>query len=92
LTIGHSTRTIADFIDLLRTHGVQLIVDIRTVPVLDTTTISENTLAASLKKSGIEYVRLKELGGLRHPMKDSQTWVGGTSPFEDLLTTCRPRP
>ena len=72
LTIGHSTRTIADFIDLLRTHGVQLIVDIRTVPrSRHNPQFSENTLAASLKKSGIEYVRLKELGGLRHPMKDS---------------------
>lgn len=29
-------------------------------------------MAASLRKSGIDYVRLKELGGLRHPMKDSQ--------------------
>jgi len=29
-------------------------------------------LAASLKNSGIDYVRLKELGGLRHPRKDSQ--------------------
>lgn len=29
-------------------------------------------MAASLKNSGIDYVRLKELGGLRHPRKDSQ--------------------
>jgi uncharacterized protein (DUF488 family) len=29
-------------------------------------------LATSLKESGIDYVRLKELGGLRHPRKDSQ--------------------
>jgi uncharacterized protein (DUF488 family) len=73
LTIGHSTRTIEDFTDLLRAHGVQLVVDIRTVPrSRRNPQFNEDTLAASLKESGIDYVRLKELGGLRHPRKDSQ--------------------
>src|SRR6266852_3759894 len=72
LTIGHSTRTIADCTDLVRAHSVQLIVDIRTVPrSRHNPQFNENTLAASLKKSGIAYARLKELGGLRHPRKDS---------------------
>ena len=72
LTIGHSARTIADFTDLLRAQVVQLIVDIRTVPrSRHNPQFNENTLAASLKKSGIDYVRLKELGGLRHSRKDS---------------------
>ena len=71
LTIGHSTRTIADFTDLLRAHAVQLIVDIRTVPrSRRNPQFNENTLAATLKRSGIDYVRLKGLGGLRHPSKD----------------------
>jgi uncharacterized protein (DUF488 family) len=73
LTIGHSTRTIEDFTDLLRAHGIQLIVDIRTIPrSRRNPQFNEDTLAASLKESGIDYVRLKELGGLRHPMKDSK--------------------
>ena len=73
MTIGHSTRTIGDFTDLLRAHGVQPIVDIRTVPrSRRNPQFNEDTLAASLKESGIDYVGLKELGGLRHPGKDSQ--------------------
>jgi uncharacterized protein (DUF488 family) len=73
LTIGHSTRTIEDFTDLLRAYGVQLIVDIRTIPRSGhNPQFNEDILAASLKESGIEYVRLKELGGLRRPRKDSQ--------------------
>ncbi len=32
LTIGHSTRTIAEFIAMLAGHGVTLLVDVRTVP------------------------------------------------------------
>jgi uncharacterized protein (DUF488 family) len=73
LTIGHSTRTIEDFIDLLKAHGVQLIVDIRTIPrSRRNPQFNEDTLAVSLKESGIDYVRLKELGGLRRPRMDSQ--------------------
>jgi len=73
LTIGHSTRTIDDFTALLQAHGVQLIVDIRTIPrSRRNPQFNEDSLAASLKNSGIDYVRLKELGGLRHPRKDSQ--------------------
>ena len=32
LTIGHSTRPIDEFIALLRAHGVQHVLDVRTVP------------------------------------------------------------
>jgi uncharacterized protein (DUF488 family) len=72
LTIGHSTRTLEDLIDLLRTHGVQLIVDIRTIPRSKRNPqFNEETLPLMLKKAGIDYVRLGELGGLRHPRKDS---------------------
>jgi uncharacterized protein (DUF488 family) len=73
LTIGHSTRTIEDFTDLLQAHGIQLVVDIRTIPrSRRNPQFNEDTLAASLKESGIDYVRLKELGGLRYRKKDSQ--------------------
>src|ERR1700746_1835802 len=73
LTIGHSTRTIKDLIGLLQAHGVQLLVDIRTIPrSRRNPQFNEDTLASSLKESGIGYVRLKELGGLRRPRKDSQ--------------------
>src|SRR5690242_6109959 len=73
LTIGHSTRPIQDFIELIRAHGVQLIVELRTIPrSRRNPQFNEDTLAVSLKESGIDYVLLKELGGLRHPMKDSQ--------------------
>jgi uncharacterized protein (DUF488 family) len=91
LTIGHSTRTIEDFIDLLKAHGVQLVVDIRTVPrSRRNPQFNEDTLAASLKESGIDYVRLKELGGLRRPRKDSQN-TGWRNPsfrgFADYMQT-----
>lgn len=71
-TIGHSTRPIGEFIDLLRVHGVRQLVDIRTIPKSRRNPqFDSDSLAASLAASGIRYVHVKELGGLRHPKRDS---------------------
>lgn len=65
-TIGHSTRTILEFITLLQASGVQQLVDIRTIPKSrHNPQFEQVTLADHLGVSGIEYVYLKELGGLR---------------------------
>src|SRR5690348_12424824 len=72
LTVGHSTRPIEDFIALLRGHGVQLLVDIRTIPrSRRNPQFNSDALAGSLQHAGIAYAHVKELGGLRHPRRDS---------------------
>ena len=72
-TIGHSTRTLEEFVGLLQAHGVRLVVDVRTIPrSRHNPQFNQEKLSADLKKSGIDYVWLKELGGLRHPKLDSQ--------------------
>jgi hypothetical protein len=72
LTIGHSTRPIDEFIDLLRRHGVERLVDVRTIPrSRHNPQFNREALAKSLQDAGIDYAHLKELGGLRHPRLDS---------------------
>ena len=72
LTIGHSTRPIDEFIKLLRQHGIEQLVDIRTIPrSRRNPQFSSEALAKSVEDNGIGYVHLKELGGLRHPRPDS---------------------
>ncbi len=72
LTIGHSTHPIEEFIDILRAHGVGLVVDVRTVPKSrHNPQFSSDELAASLSDAGIDYERMAGLGGLRHPRPDS---------------------
>src|SRR5262249_53201800 len=72
LTIGHSTRTIEEFIEVLQSHGVQTLVDVRTVPKSRANPqFAGDALAASLSATGIEYRWMRELGGLRHARKDS---------------------
>jgi hypothetical protein len=72
LTIGHSTHPIQEFIDSLRQHGVEELVDIRTIPrSRHNPQFNSDALAKSLRRHGIGYVHLKQLGGLRHPRRDS---------------------
>lgn len=71
-TIGHSTRAIEELIAMLKAHGVQLLMDVRTMPrSRHTPQFNTDQLADSLKKAGLDYRHMPRLGGLRKPRKDS---------------------
>lgn len=66
-TIGHSTHPIDEFIALLRTNGVEQLVDVRTVPgSRHNPQFGAQALEQSLTDAGLLYARMEELGGLRH--------------------------
>jgi uncharacterized protein (DUF488 family) len=72
-TIGHSTRSIEEFIELLQSNGVTRLIDIRTIPKSRRNPqFNSDELAASLGSAAIEYTHLKALGGLRRARKDSE--------------------
>ncbi len=72
LTIGHSTRALDDFLDILHAYTVTRLVDIRTIPrSRHNPQFNQESLSERLKESGIDYVLMKPLGGLRHPKPDS---------------------
>ena len=72
LTIGHSTRTLDELIDLLRHHRVELLVDVRTLPASRRMPhFAKAALELSLSEHGIDYRHMPELGGLRRPKPDS---------------------
>lgn len=72
LTIGHSTRTLDEFIGLLQAHAVTRVVDVRTVPCSrHNPQFNQDSLPDSLKKAGLGYVHLPGLGGLRYAKRDS---------------------
>jgi uncharacterized protein (DUF488 family) len=71
-TIGHSTRTIEQFIALLKAHNIEELVDVRTIPKSrHNPQFGSEELADSLQQAGIAYKHLAKLGGLRHASKDS---------------------
>ncbi len=72
LTIGHSTRTLEEFVDLLEAYGVTLLLDVRSVPrSRHNPQFNKETLPSSLKHLGIKYIHMPEIGGLRRPKPDS---------------------
>ncbi|MEO7762546.1 MAG: DUF488 domain-containing protein [Casimicrobiaceae bacterium] len=66
-TIGHSNRPIEDFIGLLWTNEVAQVIDVRTIPrSRHNPQFNLDALPASLAATGIDYLHMPGLGGLRH--------------------------
>ncbi len=71
-TIGHSTLPIDIFLHALHENGVELLIDVRTIPrSRHNPQFGSEELSASLQSSGIEYRWMQNLGGLRHSQKNS---------------------
>lgn len=71
-TVGHSTRSSEEFVQILLAHGIEVLVDVRTFPMSRRYPhFNRETLAATLKERGIEYRHKANLGGRRKPRPDS---------------------
>lgn len=71
-TIGHSTRSFDELVELLRAHGIERLVDVRTVPRSRTNPqFNRDTFGPALRNRRIAYRHMKELGGLRRARPDS---------------------
>ena len=100
-TIGHSTRAIEAFTRLLKAHGVQRVIDVRTIPrSRHNPQFNRDQLSPALHSARIHYRHMPGLGGLRHARRDSVNtgWRNvsfrgyadymQTSAFEESLARC----
>jgi uncharacterized protein (DUF488 family) len=70
-TIGHSTRSVEEFVGLLRAADVRLVVDVRTMPrSRRMPQFNADGLPIALADVGIDYEHVHALGGLRSPSRD----------------------
>jgi uncharacterized protein (DUF488 family) len=77
-TIGHSTRSIADFVDVLRSGPADMVVDVRSVPrSRRNPQYNEDVLADELAPYQLGYTRIAALGGLRGKSHDIAPDVNG---------------
>ena len=77
-TIGHSTRTIVEFVELLRQGRVELVVDIRSIPRSRTNPqFNLDALPEALSVWQIGHTRIEELGGRRNKSKTVPAEVNG---------------
>ena len=71
-TVGHSTRTIEEFVHLLKAHGIQHVIDVRSFPrSRHNPQFARNQLSPALHRFGIHYSHMPGLGGRRHTRTDS---------------------
>jgi uncharacterized protein (DUF488 family) len=67
-TIGHSTRTAEEFIDVLAAHEIEAVVDVRRFPgSRRLPQFGSAALARSLHDAGVSYRWIEALGGRRRP-------------------------
>lgn len=90
-TIGHSTRSIEELIEMLRASGATLLLDVRTVPrSRHNPQFNRETLPEELARAGIAYRHEAPLGGLRRPRRDSTNTAwrnAGFRGFADHMET-----
>lgn len=66
MTVGHSNRTLREFVDLLGAHGVALVADVRKLRRSRAMPhFNERRLRTALEKAGIGYVAIPQLAGRR---------------------------
>ena len=71
-TIGHSTRSIDEFIEALKSFEIQTLADVRSFPgSRRCPQFNKENLRASLAEAGIGYLHLPDLGGRRRAKPDS---------------------
>ncbi len=71
-TVGHSTRSFDELVEILRAHGVERLVDVRTIPrSRHNPQFNRETLSKALRNRRLSYRHMKALGGLRHARPDS---------------------
>jgi uncharacterized protein (DUF488 family) len=100
-TIGHSTRPIDEFIRLLKAHGGQRVIDVRTMPrSRHNPQFNRDQLSPALHRGKLHYRHMPGLGGLRRARPDSVNtgWRNAsfrgyadymqTPEFEDSLRVC----
>ena len=81
-TIGHSTRSGEEFSEILLSHEIKVLVDVRSFPGSRRyPQFNRETLAASLARFGIEYKHEPRLGGRRKPRADSHNTAWKNASF-----------
>jgi uncharacterized protein YeaO (DUF488 family) len=97
LTVGHSNRSLEEFLQLLQAHGVTLVADVRKMPgSRRNPQFGRDILARALRQVGIGYLHMPGLGGLRHPRPDSPNAGWKNASFQGyadyMLTPARTQP
>lgn len=72
-TVGHSTRSIQEFVEILNSFGIEILVDVRRYPGSKKFPhFNKEKMENTIPEKGIEYIHLENLGGRRKVQKESK--------------------
>lgn len=82
-TVGHSTRSFSEFLELLQHNSIKLLVDVRSLPgSRKFPQFNKENLETELPANGIEYQHILALGGRRKVHKDSKNTAWRNPSFQ----------
>ena len=90
-TIGHSNRSIDEFIQLLKQYEIKCIVDVRRFPTSKFEEYKKENLEAILNRNGIKYFHLANLGGFRGGYEKwmlSKEWKETYQKLKEIASNC----
>lgn len=91
-TIGYEGASLADFLDRLESEGVNVLVDVRELPLSRRRGFSKSQLAELLERHGIRYMHRRELGAprkIRHELRETGDYQKYFERFNAYLRTQR---
>jgi len=91
-TIGHSTRALDELIGALKAHSIEVLVDIRSLPMSRRLPhFNRESLEKSLPMEGIRYIWMRSLGGRRKKIREDSPHIAMRSPsfrnYADYMLT-----
>ena len=91
-TIGHSTRALDELIGALKAHSIEVLVDIRSLPMSRRLPhFNRESLEKSLPMEGIRYIWMRSLGGRRKKIREDSPHNAMRSPsfrnYADYMLT-----
>jgi uncharacterized protein (DUF488 family) len=93
-TLGTSKRTFKEFVEMLRTYKIEMVIDVRSFPTSKFAHFQKEALAQSLAEENLGYFYLgKELGGFRQGGYEAYTqtleYLVGMELLERMASRCR---
>lgn len=88
-TLGYEKRSVENFLDILKSEGVTVVIDVRANPVSRKKGFSKKGLEVILKGHGIEYLHIKELGApraLRDKLSSDGDYLSFFEEYKELIT------
>jgi uncharacterized protein (DUF488 family) len=76
-TVGHSTRPLTEFLEVLAAYQIEIVADVRRFPgSRSQPQYQQQALESELHRAGVAYIWLPDLGGRRQPLSDTPntTW------------------